>query len=54
MHVQLLKVAQALVKVLDSEVTIISQQLFDLLITVMALGQEQQVRDMVRYLGFSL
>ncbi|XP_070187800.1 dynein axonemal assembly factor 5-like isoform X2 [Littorina saxatilis] len=45
MHVELLKCAEALLKVLGSEVKVISQQLFNLIITVMALTSEQQVRE---------
>ena len=47
MHTQLLSCVEALLKVLGSEVKVISQPLFDLIITVLALSTEQQVRDKV-------
>ena len=47
MHTQLLNCIEALLKVLGSEVKVISQSLFNLIITVMALSTEQQVREKV-------
>ncbi|KAL8584267.1 hypothetical protein ACOMHN_034952 [Nucella lapillus] len=45
MQVQLLNCGDALLTVLGSEVKVVSQQLFDLTITAMALSSEQVIRD---------
>ncbi|XP_076458968.1 dynein axonemal assembly factor 5-like [Babylonia areolata] len=45
MHIQLLNCVEALLKVLGPMVKVVNQQLFDLIVTVMALSSEQVVRD---------
>ena len=49
MHIQLLNCMEALLKVLGSEVKVISQSMFNLILTVVALSTEQQVSDKVAF-----